>query len=300
MTPTPSMGAALARGVRIDIGGYSLFITCAGTRGPTVVLEAGAGGDSRTWSGMMPDISSTTRVCAYDRAGLGHSDPRPSPPPGQATNRDAVRELHRLLLTVGLGGRLVMAGHAFGGAIALQYTYSYPTDVVGLVLVDPVYPEACRDVALHGIPCSADPYLNSARSLNQLRSLIPHHRLTGSLGARPLAVLYHGVTGAVNGPLISQIEDVWPGRMKELARASTNSVLVRAVHSPHDIPGYAPQLIVEAIREVVDARRRPGHRLPPCGQAFEQYSGACDTPWGAHQLYPAPGTSRLVGAPIET
>lgn len=277
-TPTPAMIAALARGVRIDVGGYNLFITCTGTGRPTVVLEAGAWSDSRAWSTVMPGIARTTRVCSYDRAGMGHSDPRPSPPAGQATSRDAVRELHRLLVTVGLGGQLILAAHSFGGAIAMQYTYTYPADVVGLVLVDSVYPNACRDLASRGVDCGSETYLDFARSLNQLRALMPHHRLTGSLGARPLVVLYHGITGSVNAPLISPVEDLWPIRTRELARASSNSVLVRAVHSPHDIPRYAPQLILEAIHEVVGARRGSRHQLPACSQAFEQRDGACDTP----------------------
>jgi pimeloyl-ACP methyl ester carboxylesterase len=275
-TPTPAMAAALAHGLRVDIGGYYLFITCIGTGNPTVVMEAGASGDSREWQPVLPAIGRASRVCTYDRAGMGRSDPRLSPPAQQATVRDAVRELHKLLLAVGLSGRLVLVGHSFGGAIALQYTYTYPDDVGGLVMVDPAYPEGCRDAEARGVvPCGSDTYLNVPKSFTQLLSSIPHHKLVGSLGARPLIVLYHGVKGAVNGPAISQIEDLWPKRMKHLARASSNRELVLAPNSPHDIPHYAPQLIAGAIREVVEARHRPGLHLARCGQTIAQYDGVC-------------------------
>jgi pimeloyl-ACP methyl ester carboxylesterase len=70
-TPGPS-------GNRVDIGGRALFISCTGTGSPTVVLEAGSGSASNTWFSVQPEVARFTRVCSYDRAGLGRSDPAPS------------------------------------------------------------------------------------------------------------------------------------------------------------------------------------------------------------------------------
>ena len=73
-SPTPSQ---IPSPFVVDVGGYSLWLECTGQGSPTVILEAGAGNDSDTWHQVMPTISGFTRVCRYDRAGLGNSDARP-------------------------------------------------------------------------------------------------------------------------------------------------------------------------------------------------------------------------------
>ena len=62
-------------GQLVDVGGHRLHLHCVGTGSPTVVIEAGLGDWSATWSDrVQPEAARTTRVCAYDRAGLGWSD----------------------------------------------------------------------------------------------------------------------------------------------------------------------------------------------------------------------------------
>src|SRR6266540_3058115 len=85
-----------ARGVRIDIGPRSLYLDCRGEGTPTVVLEAGSGSDSSTWSAVLDDLAATTRTCAYDRAGRGRSDPAE-----EQTLSHAVAELQALLTAAG-------------------------------------------------------------------------------------------------------------------------------------------------------------------------------------------------------
>src|SRR6266516_4666075 len=68
-----------APGQLVDVGGYRLHINCVGQGSPTVVLDAGLGGSSLDWSLVQPELGRTTRVCAYDRAGMGWSDPSPYP-----------------------------------------------------------------------------------------------------------------------------------------------------------------------------------------------------------------------------
>src|SRR5258705_6270672 len=70
---------ARAAAHRIDVGGFRLNLRCEGAGSPTVILEAGAGDTLATWEWVLPDVRKTTRVCAYDRAGLGMSDPGPKP-----------------------------------------------------------------------------------------------------------------------------------------------------------------------------------------------------------------------------
>src|ERR671934_2502158 len=79
-------------GQLVDIGGFRLHIQCVGTGSPTVVLDAGLSGSSLDWSLVQPELGRTTRVCAYDRAGMGWSDPSPQP----CTPRQIADELHTL------------------------------------------------------------------------------------------------------------------------------------------------------------------------------------------------------------
>lgn len=117
----------------VDIGGRRLNIVCTGQGSPTVILEAGLLADSAAWRLVQPAISRTTRVCSYDRAGLGFSDPAGGP-------RDAaaiVRDLHALLKEAGIAAPYVLVGWSIGGPYTRLYQYRYPKEVVGLVEVDP-------------------------------------------------------------------------------------------------------------------------------------------------------------------
>ena len=121
-----------APGQLIDIGGHRLHLYCIGQGSPTVVLEAAAPGWSLYWSLVQPEVAKATRVCAYDRAGLGWSDRGPLPRTGQRM----VHELHRLLDRAGIPGPYVLVGHSLGGLVVRLYRHEYPKDVVGMVLVD--------------------------------------------------------------------------------------------------------------------------------------------------------------------
>src|SRR4028119_2508178 len=119
-------------GQMIDVGGHRLHINCAGRGGPTVVLDAGSGGSSAQWVRVQREVSGTTRVCAYDRAGMGWSEMGPDP-------RDAKQitgELHTLLGKAGIEGPYVLVGHSFGGMYMQTYAARYPDEVAGVGLVD--------------------------------------------------------------------------------------------------------------------------------------------------------------------
>jgi pimeloyl-ACP methyl ester carboxylesterase len=119
-------------GEMVDVGGYSLHINCVGQGSPTVVLDAGSGLFSAQWVRVQRGVSGTTRVCAYDRAGMGWSQMGPDP-------RDAKQitsELHTLLSKGGIEGPYVLVGHSLGGLSMLTYANRYPDGVAGVVLVD--------------------------------------------------------------------------------------------------------------------------------------------------------------------
>jgi pimeloyl-ACP methyl ester carboxylesterase len=126
-------------GQMVDVGGHRLHIDCVGTGSPTVVIDAGWGDWSSTWSGsVQPGVAASTRVCTYDRAGYGFSEPGPLP---RTADRIA-RELHTLLERADVPGPYVIVGHSLGGAHARVFAHEYPAEVVGVVLIDSMNPLA--------------------------------------------------------------------------------------------------------------------------------------------------------------
>ena len=192
-SPPPPAGLPPLPGRRIDVGGYSLYIECTGSGSPTVVFEAGEGGAAA--SNPLPaardvraTVSKDTRVCAYDRAGLGASDRRPSGRP--ATGTQYADELHALLTGANEAGPYVLVGPSFGGLVIMSYALYYPAETAGLVFVDSE--NACTCAFPDIEPSEFD-----------LASV--------TFGARPVVVLRAVLT---DGP--------------DLARRSTNSILVNA------------------------------------------------------------------------
>jgi len=129
---TADMRAYPPPGQLVDVGGYRLHINCTGTGSPTVVIESGWGDMSAAWGWVQPEVAKTTRVCTYDRAGMGWSEASPEP----RVAREYAKELHTLLANAHETGPYVLVGHSMGGYTVLVYAHDYPADVLGLVLVD--------------------------------------------------------------------------------------------------------------------------------------------------------------------
>lgn len=128
------------RGERVDIGGRSLRIVRAGpATGETVVVcEHGAFGCASDWAVVQEKLTATgLGSLAYDRAGLGHSDPGPEPRDGRAINDD----LEALLTTLGEDRRVLLVGHSMGGLMVRLYALERSRPLAGVVLVDAVTPD---------------------------------------------------------------------------------------------------------------------------------------------------------------
>ena len=123
-------------GGSFDIGGHRMYLRCEGSGTPTVVLSSGFGEHSSVWGWVAPTVAADTRVCAYDRAGQGWSDPA-GPQDGVALATD----LHTLLRVAGMPGPYLLAGHSVGGIYDMIFAARYPDETAGLVLLDSTTPE---------------------------------------------------------------------------------------------------------------------------------------------------------------
>ena len=119
-------------GQLVDVGGYRLHLYCVGEGSPTVVLDTLGEGTSVNWGWVQPEVAKTTRVCAYDRAGRGWSEPSPGPRDG----RHIAAELHTVLTNAGIAPPYVLVGHSFGGRVTRLYADQFADQVAGMVIVD--------------------------------------------------------------------------------------------------------------------------------------------------------------------
>lgn len=125
-------------GQLVDVGGYRMHIFCMGEGSPTVILDSLFPGTVSNWGWVQPEIARTTRVCAYDRAGLGWSEPGPEP----RTQQQAARELQILLTNGEISGPYLLVGHSLGGLTSRMYASMYPDQVAGMVLVEGTNPDS--------------------------------------------------------------------------------------------------------------------------------------------------------------
>src|SRR5690554_6307359 len=125
-----------APGHLIDVSGFKMHIFCMGEGNPTVILEALSGGSSSYWGWIQPELARSTRVCVYDRAGRGWSEPDPEP----ITLARTVRNLQTLLTNARIEGPYLLVGHSIGGIYVRQFAADYPDQVAGIVLMDASHP----------------------------------------------------------------------------------------------------------------------------------------------------------------
>jgi pimeloyl-ACP methyl ester carboxylesterase len=265
-------------GQLVDVGGHHLHINCTGNGSPTVVIEAGLGDWSTGWGYVQPEVAKTTRVCTYDRAGWGWSEPGPMP-------RDAgqiAKELHTLLQNANIPGPYIMVGHSLGGLSVRVFTHNYPSEVAGVVLIDSMFPGQST-IATPSIVISSFPLLarfGIARLLVKPLGLInyvpPSEKayLTRYVRPQSAQVLVDEIqeipvsmtqAGAVNTfgdlPLIVLTAGLdqqpgWQTGQAELAKLSSNSQQLTAEKSDHSIAIHQPDAAVSAIVKMVEQLRK--------------------------------------------
>jgi pimeloyl-ACP methyl ester carboxylesterase len=158
------------------VEGRQMHIYCSGAGSPTIVIEAGLGSDWLGWQGVQPQLAQLTRICTYDRSGLGWSEPRP----GKHDAETIVRQMHTLLDEAGVARPFVFVGHSAGGLFAREYAREYPSEIAGVVMADSASPHQIDDLPGFRASYDADKR-NAALDLfwEELRVWSGWDRLTG-------------------------------------------------------------------------------------------------------------------------
>lgn len=272
-------------GQMVDVDGYRLHINCTGTGSPTVVIVAGLGDWSTSWGGVVqPEVAKTTRVCTYDRAGMGWSEANPLP----SDAAHFARELHALLENANVQGPYVMVGHSLGGLIVRVFAHDYASEVAGVVLVDSMSPKqvteslsnklalvSSLEAALarvgvgqllvklpafaQSIPPGQEAYYpllfrpqtfqTTANEYRELPASATEAAVVTSFGDLPLIVL----TAELNN------NPGWPEWQNELLQLSSNSQHLIAENSGHSIQVDEPDAAVSAILKMVELVRQSRH-----------------------------------------
>src|SRR6266513_2155134 len=259
----------------VDIGrGRKMYLECRGTGSPTVVLISGTRGAHDDWtdltdpinpndapkpgeSAVFPQVSKFARVCAYDRPGTTLNDntqTRSTPVKQPTTAQQSVADLHAVLIASREPGPYVLVGHSWGGLIARLFGSTYPDEVAGLVLVD----SASEFLKSSLTPAQWATYIEATKKLIESNGLeAPDHaRTLGLLHSSPRVrrvpvVLLtsdrrfdFGAGGAETWP-------AWRTAQDRLAKL-LNAKHVSETNSGHAIQMERPQLVIDAIRQVVD------------------------------------------------
>jgi pimeloyl-ACP methyl ester carboxylesterase len=234
-------------GRRIDVGGYRLHLECSGKGRVTVLMDAGLNMTTSTWNGVLPELSKITRVCVYDRAGLGDSDPGPQP----RTSQLIVNELHTALTNAGVVGPYVLAGHSFGGLNMRLYANQYPKEVVGIVLIDASHEDQYERLASLMSPAEKEKFLRHEGGGNTERVDIlasAKQVLAAPVPNIPLVVLSAGQRGEKTSVQAQQVHDELQARLVTLTPQGRQIIAAR---SGHFIQDQQPDLVINAIRDVV-------------------------------------------------
>ena len=277
----------------VEIGaGRKMFLECRGSGSPTVILESGYRNDAEIWSTplepgkstVFPQVAKFTRVCAYDRPGtvrdanhLSRSTQVPMP----RTARDVVSDLHALLQKAHVPGPYVLAAHSLGGIFARLYASTYPNEVVGMVLVDAtseklrsaLTPEQWKlivDISFTKPPPGFEKYkdietIDVNASFDQIEKAVTAQPLRPI----PLFVLTGGQP--FDPSSLQPFPADFPAALTRaqhtgqdaLATLAPNAKHTIATKSGHYIQTQEPQLVIDAIKQVVEAVRNRSARTPP-------------------------------------
>jgi len=246
-------GAVLASGGGLyDVGGYELYLTCSGVGSPTVILDTGLGADHSEWSAVQTATAKFTRVCSWDRPGLGKSQQRLGR--GPATPDQIVRELRALLAQAGIAPPYLLVGHSIGGINMRVYQMRHPAEVAGLVMAEGT-PEQ-QELSGTGTESANGETIVFGPAAHSLL----HWALPPGL---PLVVVERA----------NNTDSVWQAQQAALSTRSSNSLLIVALDSDHAVQTEQPAVATLGIRAAITATRDASALM--CPATIEASGGKC-------------------------
>jgi pimeloyl-ACP methyl ester carboxylesterase len=244
------------KSMMIDAGGHRINMLVAGEGSLTVVLEAGIGSGIQSWGKVYPEVARFARVVAYDRAGTGQSEPGPAP----RTAEQIAKELHTALKNAGLAPPYLLVGHSLGGLYIRVFAGLYPNEVAGLVLIDPL-PDGIIEWLKTNRPedwkkleeALSKATQNVSAEIGSLETTMQQARAT-SLPDVPITL----ITGARSDPpyKTGEILQAWMTLQKEWLKQVPSARYIVTEKSGHFIQNQEPELVADAIRQMVAAASR--------------------------------------------
>lgn len=250
----------LASGSTIQVNGARAYLDCRGAGSPTVILESGFLAGASGWGSVLDTVATRTRVCAWDRPGIGGSDPI-----GHHTLEDTALHLRATLAVAGEEPPFIVVGHSLGGVYARVFASTFRPEVSGVVLVDPYLPDIrpVDHVALD--PALRDEWSANLRATNDqvaagedLDWAASYDQLTrSSIQGVPLELLFVDQRLRWVGPFEPAEGELVVAWQRLLGGLSADYRLTIAADSTHMIQYDRPELVVDAILRLVD-RAHPG------------------------------------------
>jgi pimeloyl-ACP methyl ester carboxylesterase len=238
---SPKLAASGDANFTVD--GQRLHLETLGETGPTVVFEAGLGNDLLTWKLVAGAVATFARVVLYDRAGLGQSLPMADKNSAVTAGEVATR-LHGLLALAGLRSPYILIGHSLGGFYVQMFARKYPAEVSGIVLLDSSSAQAPSELKTHAkLEPGTAAYLEEEGVPESNRQVING----GPFPDVPLIV----IAATDHGPFFKVWEPTLMRLQQQLATLSPKGKLIVAEGSGHDIQIDRPNVVIDAIRQIV-------------------------------------------------
>jgi pimeloyl-ACP methyl ester carboxylesterase len=251
----------------VEVDGRRLGLTCEGSGSPTVVLIGGLQRASDiVWPSAVDAIGPLTRICVFDRGGMGPSDPQPHSP---QTAADVVADLHAALKAAGEAGPFVPVGFSVGGLFARLYASTYAVEVAGLILVEGTPPGVnTLDFGLDWFPSEEERAAAATYATGTDPSITSPIDFFASDGqifvapSPPRVPTVMLVAGTIDPelPLLGSV--TWYEGQANQAR-DLGARIVIAEQSGHFVPLDQPELVIAAIEDVIDAVRDPSSWATP-------------------------------------